>query len=68
MLPFVPFTEEERIAIAGEALHAIGGEMARSLPAGTVQDIVKKALGGYLPFEGARSLYRDVAVRLMDAV
>ncbi|EIN07081.1 P-loop containing nucleoside triphosphate hydrolase protein [Punctularia strigosozonata HHB-11173 SS5] len=69
VLPFVPFTEEERMAIAGEAALHVGGDMARSLPPETMRHIVKQAAGaGYIPSEGARSLYRDVAVRLMDAL
>jgi hypothetical protein len=68
-LPFVPFTEEERMAIAGEAVLGVGGELAKSLPAETVNAMARQAASaGYIPREGARSLYRDVAVRLMDAL
>lgn len=68
VLPFVPFTVDEKLAIATEALYAQGGEAAREMPPATIEMIVRKSLDEYLPAEGARSLYRAVSSQLLDAL
>lgn len=67
VLPFVPFTTEERMAIASEALFALA-EDARTIPAATVEKLVKDSLQSYVPAEGARSLYRAVSTLLLDTL
>lgn len=68
VLPFVPFTEEEKTAIAAEALFALGGDIAQGLSSAEVVDLATQALTGYLPTEGARSLYRAMSALLMDLI
>jgi hypothetical protein len=68
VLPFIPFTTEEKMAIASQALYALGKEMAQSMSAKAVENLVSKAMDGYLPPEGARSLYRAVSTQLLEAL
>lgn len=68
MLPFVPFTLEERRAICCEALHTIAGDIVRTLPSDVVDSMVDGALGDYIAAEGARSLYRAVSNQLVDNI
>ncbi|TCD68469.1 hypothetical protein EIP91_010755 [Steccherinum ochraceum] len=70
VLPFVPFSVEEKMAIAAEALHSLtaGSEEGTDLPAATVEKLVKDSLQGYVPAEGARSLYRAVSTLLLDTI
>jgi hypothetical protein len=68
VLPFVPFTTEEKMAIASEALFALADDAARTLPAATVEKLVKDSLQSYVPTEGARSLYRAVSTQLLDTL
>lgn len=68
VLPFVPFLDDEKKAIAAEALYALAGEQARAMPAQDVEAFVTRALPSYLPAEGARSLYRAVSSQLVDCV
>ncbi|CCM01564.1 uncharacterized protein FIBRA_03624 [Fibroporia radiculosa] len=68
VLPFVPFTPEEKMAISAEALYALAGEGAGTLPPATVDMLVRKSLGLYHPAEGARSLYRAVSTLLLDTI
>ena len=68
VLPFVPFTHNERLAIAAEALLALGGDAANGLPPETFNHVVDAAVAEYVPLEGARSLYRSVSTHLMDAI
>jgi hypothetical protein len=56
------------MAIATQALFSLGGETARSMSPKAVESFVSKALNGYLPPEGARSLYRAVSTQLLDAL
>jgi hypothetical protein len=42
--------------------------MTRSMSPKAVESLVCKALNGYLPPEGARSLYRAVSTQLLDAL
>jgi ATP-dependent Clp protease ATP-binding subunit ClpA len=66
VLPFVPFTEDEKLAIAAEALFALGGNRVSSMAPAVVSSVAARALESYLPEEGARSLYRAVSSLLMD--
>jgi hypothetical protein len=66
VLPFVPFSAGERTAIAAEALFALGGEIACAMAADAVRVAAERAQEGYIPVEGARSLYRAVSALLMD--
>ncbi len=66
MLPFVPFTVDEKMAIATEALYSMANDDARNLPAATVEKLVHNALHNYVPAEGAHSLYRGVSTELLD--
>jgi len=68
LLPFVPFTQEERRAIAAEALHSLSGDMIQDLSPETLTSIVDGAVADFVASEGARSLYRAVSHQLMDAV
>jgi ATP-dependent Clp protease ATP-binding subunit ClpA len=66
VLPFVPFGVAERTAIAAEALLTLGGELVREMEVGALRAAACRALDGYIPNEGARSLYRAVSTLLMD--
>ena len=68
VLPFVPFTHDEKLAIATEALYALASESASELPAATVEKLVQDATKSYVPAEGARSLYRAVSTQLLDTL
>ena len=68
MLPFVPFTTDEKLAIAAEALSALAQDTASQLPGATVEKIVRDSLQSYVPEEGARSLYRAVSTQLLDTM
>lgn len=68
VLPFVPFTIEERLAIATEALYALAEDAASQLPAATVEKVVRDSLQSYVPEEGARSLYRAVSTQLLETM
>ena len=68
MLPFVPFTLEEKRAICSEALHTLGGELVRTLAPETIQTVIEGALAGYCEDEGARSLHRAISNKLVDII
>ncbi|EMD38231.1 hypothetical protein CERSUDRAFT_64497 [Gelatoporia subvermispora B] len=68
VLPFAPFTKEEKLAIAAEALYALAADVVRTMTPATIDSMVRKSLDAYLPAEGARSLYRAVSTQLLDAV
>lgn len=68
VLPFVPFTSEEKRAICFEALHTIAGDVIRTLPTGVADSMVDGALASYASAEGARSLYRSVSNQLVDNI
>jgi ATP-dependent Clp protease ATP-binding subunit ClpA len=65
VLPFVPFSQDEKMAIAAEALYSLAGEQVRIMPPEDVESLVERALFSYLPAEGARSLYRAVSNQLV---
>lgn len=68
VLPFVPFTSEEKRAICFEALHTIAGDVIRTLPTDVADSMVDGALASYASAEGARSLYRSVSNQLVDNI
>lgn len=68
VLPFVPFSRDEKMAIAAEALYSIAGGLARNMSLVDVESLVDGALSGYLPAEGARSLYRAMSNQLVASL
>ncbi|KAJ6501921.1 P-loop containing nucleoside triphosphate hydrolase protein [Mycena sanguinolenta] len=66
VLPFVPFTRDEQTAICGEALHTLGEGLIAQLAPERLDALIHGALLGYVPSEGARSLYRAVSNQLLD--
>lgn len=68
VLPFVPFTPEEREAICYEALHTIAGDIIQTLSTDVVDAMVKGALANYTVAEGARSIYRAVSNQLVETI
>lgn len=68
VLPFVPFTAEEKKAICSEALFNLGGDVARLLSTKVVNSIITSALASYIPAEGARSLYRAISNQMVDII
>lgn len=68
ILPFVPFTVEEKKAIAAEAVYSSGGEAIRASSPQEVETLALRALENYIPGEGARSLHRAISNQLMDAL
>ncbi|PPQ84066.1 hypothetical protein CVT25_003669 [Psilocybe cyanescens] len=68
VLPFVPFSVEEKRAICSEAFYTLGGEFARSLPQERVEGIIANALTSYIADEGARSLSRAISNQLVDII
>ncbi|KAF9484639.1 hypothetical protein BDN70DRAFT_872152 [Pholiota conissans] len=68
VLPFVPFTLEEKRAICSETLYTLGGELARSLPPEGVEKVIDTALAHYCAEEGARSLHRAISNQLVDII
>ncbi|KAG6900667.1 hypothetical protein C0993_005900 [Termitomyces sp. T159_Od127] len=68
VLPFVPFTLEEREAICYEALYTIAGDIIQTLSTDVVDAMVKGALANYTVAEGARSIYRAVSNQLVETI
>ena len=66
VLPFVPFTEEEKLAIASEAILALGDERASEFSAEEFERLAGQCVAEYVKSEGARSLYRSVSTHLME--
>ena len=78
VLPFVPFSREEKLAIAAEAVAALaagqgeGAEAGGAVGLGVADDaeavgrLAERAVGEYVRAEGARALYRSVATYLME--
>jgi hypothetical protein len=66
ILPFLPFTEAELMAIATEAFYTLGGEQAYFVSPSVVERVSHKAIECYIPEEGVRSLHRAVSSLLMD--
>ncbi|KAH7909866.1 P-loop containing nucleoside triphosphate hydrolase protein [Hygrophoropsis aurantiaca] len=68
VLPFVPFSLDEKKAICAEAIYTLAGDAVRTMLPRDIELMVMKALPGYFPAEGARSLYRAVSNQLVDYV
>ena len=68
VLPFVPFTNEEKLAVATQALFLQSGEHARPMSPEIIDKLVVDAVAAYIPSEGGRSLYRAVSDLLLDAI
>lgn len=68
VLPFVSFTDEEKFAIASQALFLQGGDHVRSMSPEKIGKLVADAVTAYIPSEGGRSLYRSVSNLLLDAI
>ncbi|KNZ73764.1 Chaperone protein ClpB [Termitomyces sp. J132] len=68
VLPFVPFTPEERQAICYEALYTVAGDIVQTLSTGVVDVMIKGALANYTTAEGARSIYRAVSNQLVETI
>lgn len=66
MLPFVPFTEAELMAIATEVFYSLGGKRVLSTSCDVVERISRRAIKSYIPEEGARSLHRALSYLLTD--
>lgn len=66
VLPFVPFTLEEKKAICSEALYTLGGEFLESSKPETIEAMINTALSSYYDIEGARSLHRAISNQLVD--
>ncbi|KIL67162.1 hypothetical protein M378DRAFT_185841 [Amanita muscaria Koide BX008] len=64
ILPFVPFTAEERRVICFEALYSLAGVEIRQLASLVVDRVIENALAKFRPEEGARSLYRAISEQL----
>ncbi|KAH6902298.1 hypothetical protein BKA70DRAFT_1306365 [Coprinopsis sp. MPI-PUGE-AT-0042] len=68
VLPFVPFSLEEKRAMSAEAIFQLGGEDAIGLSSDNIESLVQLALGHYIPEEGARSLHRAISNHLVDMI
>ncbi|KAF8136672.1 P-loop containing nucleoside triphosphate hydrolase protein [Boletus edulis] len=68
VLPFVPFTLDEKKAIAAETVYSLAGTASKTLSPQDVESLVIKALPSYHPSEGARSLHRAISNILVDAI
>ncbi|KAH0827107.1 hypothetical protein J3R83DRAFT_4794 [Lanmaoa asiatica] len=68
VLPFVPFTLDEKKAIAAEAVYGLATDASKILSAQDVESLVMKALPSYHPSEGARSLHRAISNILVDTL
>ncbi|KAH7889497.1 P-loop containing nucleoside triphosphate hydrolase protein [Phlebopus sp. FC_14] len=68
VLPFVPFTQDEKKAIAAETVYMLAGDSGAKMSPYDVESVVMRALPSYCPGEGARSLHRAVSNQLMDVI
>jgi len=66
VLPFVPFTLQEKKAICSEVLYSQGGDACHSLDKASVESLIDSAIVDYYPAEGARSLQRAISNQLLD--
>ncbi|KIM86341.1 hypothetical protein PILCRDRAFT_816275 [Piloderma croceum F 1598] len=66
VLPFVPFSQDEKMAITAEALYSLGGDQVETMSPQDIESLISRALKSYLPVEGARSLYRAVSNQLIE--
>ncbi|KDR73661.1 hypothetical protein GALMADRAFT_228107 [Galerina marginata CBS 339.88] len=68
VLPFVPFSTEEKKAICSEALYTLGGDLARTWSSDSTEALIETALTSYCASEGARSLSRAISNQLVDMI
>ncbi|KAF8624122.1 hypothetical protein AX15_006031 [Amanita polypyramis BW_CC] len=68
VLPFVPFTREERKVICSEALYTLAGDAVRDLSPQAVEKMIDGALASYCSEEGARSLHRAISSELVNNI
>ena len=68
VLPFVPFTDEEKLAIASEAILSLGGDNASELTPDEFERFAGQCVMEYVNSEGARSLYRSASTHLMELI
>lgn len=69
ILPFVPFTTEEKRALASEFLQeSAAEELVQGLSKEQREHVVEQSLKDFVPAEGARSLYRAVSNLLIDSM
>lgn len=66
VLPFVPFSRDEKMAITAEALYSLGGDQVETMSPQDIESLISRALRSYLAVEGARSLYRAVSNQLIE--
>lgn len=67
VLPFIPFSQEEKMAIATEAMYSVGGDVVAKMEVEKLEKLAKKVVKGwFVEEEGARSLYRGVSEVLLD--
>jgi len=60
VLPFIPFTRDEKRAVCSEVLYQLGGEDVMGLSMSAIDSLIDRVLEEYIPEEGARSLHRAV--------
>jgi ATP-dependent Clp protease ATP-binding subunit ClpA len=62
VLPFLPFTEEEVLALASESLSAMreAQKTSQNVEDADWDSLLEQAVGEYIPGEGARSVHRAV--------
>jgi ATP-dependent Clp protease ATP-binding subunit ClpA len=62
VLPFLPFTEEEVLALASESLSAMreAQKTVQNVEDADWDSLLEQAVGEYIPGEGARSVHRAV--------
>lgn len=62
MLPFLPFTEAEVLALASESLSAMREDQktGQDVEEADWDSLLQQAVGEYIPGEGARSVHRAV--------
>jgi len=68
LLPFVPFTREEKRALSVDRALTVGDELGEDFSPQTLEVIAERALSLYQPSEGARSLSRAVSSVLLDEI
>ncbi|KIM79757.1 hypothetical protein PILCRDRAFT_98157 [Piloderma croceum F 1598] len=66
VLPFVPFSRDENMAITAETLYSLGGDQVETMSPQDIESLISRALKSYLAVEGARSLYRAVSNKSIE--
>lgn len=62
VLPFLPFTEDEVLALASESLSAMREDQktGQDIEEADWESLLQQAVSEYIPGEGARSVHRAV--------